>query len=196
MAMNCPTCRSDQLQQLNGLAGLGQVTTIAWDTVPHTDGATGKEVEWTCMDWVTWHKRLVTRWGRDEANRIFISWWEKIRGEVPWYVPFPYQDFCGYGSDFLNYFRSVGLTDHISFIAGIVAPIYSGATEIASGVEQVSTEVSQAAVQTTKAATGTAKTVKVLLPVVLIGSIGLIGWYAYKNYIRGKSRIKVKGQTI
>lgn len=96
--------------------------------------------EWDCINWVNWHKDLLKAYqdGRlakfdyakalAETNKVFAYHWEQSAGFSK-----KFWGKCGYEEGFFNYFRDIGYTDHISFIAGLTMPLLSGSQNIAEG---------------------------------------------------------------
>jgi hypothetical protein len=170
---------------------LGDPAVVKFNSTPTSD--------WTCDDWMIWHKQLVQafqngsfksgiKYPKDQAiglaNQVFIQWWKDV---VSW---FSYNySFCGYGSDFLNYFKSVGMTDHISAVAGTVTPIISSAPKVADSAAKVVENTAKAAENTTSVA-------KWLVPTIVVGGVALVGVYLYKNYAKGNKRVKVGPATV
>jgi hypothetical protein len=173
-------------QQMNGLGA------IVYNSTPTSD--------WSCGDWMVWHQELVKAFmgGKfasgikysqqdaiNNANKVFAQWWDKAASISD-------SNFCGYNSGFLEYFKSVGYTDHISYIAGILTPIFKGGTNASSAVQKTG----EAAENAADAAKNTTKTLQWLLPVGVVTVVALVGGYVYKNYIKGNSRVKVGPATV
>lgn len=157
--------------------------------------------DWECFQWVNWHKHLVKTYrdagyteeqAKQYAKSIFLTWWDKINtfwGSLNW---------CGYGSEFFNYFKSVGVTEHLSILAKVSAPIISATTNVAESAGNILTDAgkigenaSSAAGDVTKGAGNTAKVLKVLLPVTLVALAGGAAYYAYKHFLKGDEKIKL-----
>jgi hypothetical protein len=170
---------------------LGDPAMIKFNSKPTSD--------WTCDDWLIWHKMLVQafmngsfasriNYSKDEAiklaNQVFIQWWKDV---VSWYSS--NYSFCGYGSDFLTYFKSVGMTDHISALAATITPIVSTAPKVAESAAKTVENTAKAAENTTAVATW-------IVPVVVVGSVTLLSYFLYKNYAKGNRRVKVGPATI
>lgn len=112
------------------------VNHLAYNDTPTTN--------WTCEDWVVWHKDLLRAYqdGRlatftkekalEETNRVFAYHWKESAGFSK-----TFWGKCGYESGFFNYFKDIGYTDHISFLSGLVTPLLSGATSVTSGAGEV-----------------------------------------------------------
>ncbi|MCK9479762.1 MAG: hypothetical protein M0R40_09755 [Firmicutes bacterium] len=93
---------------------------------------------WSCEDWVVWHKDLLRAYqdGRlaeyskekalEETNRVFAHHWAESAGFSK-----KFWGYCGYRSGFYDYFKSIGYTDHISFIAGVLTPVIGGSSDVA-----------------------------------------------------------------
>lgn len=158
---------------------------ISYSTQPTT--------EWTCQEWMLWHQELVKafmggkfksgiKYTQGEAtrlsNQVFTEWWDKL---VDW---FSNKRMCGYESQFYNYFRSVGLDNVLSYIQALLVPTTQTVTSTIENVGKTVENISEGAA-------GTGKTLKWLLPLVLLGGVVFVGSYAYKNYIKGNEKIKV-----
>lgn len=173
--IGCPQCE-----------GLG---IIAYNDPPNKN--------WSCMDWIVWHKDMnaafqdgrLAKFSKEKAlsetNRVFAYHWS----EIPWNDSKKFFSKCSYESSFVNYFKSVGYTDHISFIGAIVGKTANAAVDIAEGA----TETAKAVVKTSS---NTAKTLNWLVPVTLVGAVGLVGYYFYKNYAKGNRRVKVGPASV
>lgn len=176
------------------LPALGNVVQpgIAFNTQPDTP------TKWGCADWMFWHQQLVKafmegkfasriNYPRSEAirlsNQVFMEWWKK---QVSFWDS---RYWCAYNTDFFNYFKSVGLTDHMSFIAGIVTPLIGGATEVSANTAQTAANI-------TETTSKTSNTLKYVLPILLVAAAAGTGYYVYKNYIKGNKRVKVKGVEV
>lgn len=153
------------------LSGLGA---IAWTDSPTSD--------WACADWMYWHQQLVKaslagsfpskiKYSQADAlknaNTIFLQWWKST-------ASFTKSNFCGYKSDWYAYFDSVGLGDE-------VLSYFQAAT---SGAVKLTETVTQTAQKVLDTASNTASVTKYLLPIALIGAVGLVGMYAYNHYVR------------
>ena len=118
---------------------------------------------WSCEDWKVRHQMMVKKYGRDRANSLFKSAWEKQSG---WDYHF---NFCKYNTDWVNYFASQGLD-----MRSILSTIFTGGTELLDNTLNT--------VNSTVEATGSlAKSAKFILPVALIGVLGIGGYILYKN---------------
>jgi hypothetical protein len=156
-----------------GLAGMG---------VAFSDTPTSK---WSCIQWMQWHQNLVKAFKEGRfasrikysdadairlSNQVFIEHWNRLK------TLFDKKDFCGYSSDFFNYFRAVGLSDILSFVQALVNPVVSTGIKVVEGGEKVVTNVVDTVSSTTNA-------LKWVVPVVLVVGIGGVSWWAYNNYI-------------
>ena len=177
--------------------GLGEVQSITFSTQPNSD--------WSCNDWMIWHKALVQAFvggkfasgikysqaeAYNQANKVFNQWWDKMNSF------FSSKIWCGYNSEFYNYFKSVGNTAVLSFIASLVNPLSNSVKTVANTTEKVTSSATQTVENVADTAKNTTETTKWVLPVLVVGAIGLVGTYLYKNYIKGNSRVKVVGQEI
>lgn len=149
------------------------------DSLEYTDTPSP---DWSCEDWVAWHKDLLAAYqdGRlasydyekalTETNRVFAYHWKESAGFSK-----QFWGSCGYRSGFYNYFRSVGYTDHISFLAALFSGAGDTVSEIAGGAADV-------AKQTAQATTGTLGTVRKFLPLLLL-AVGVILVIALKTKV-------------
>lgn len=77
------------------------MATITADSVPDYD-AWGPDDYWSCSDWIQWHRELVKRYGKEQANVIWISAADKTSFGG-------HEEFCRYDSSFANYFKQNGI---------------------------------------------------------------------------------------
>jgi hypothetical protein len=160
----------------------GGLGAIAWTNTPSSN--------WTCTDWLYWHQALVAA-GKNgsfpshkkyddaaalqNANAIFLEWWKST-------ATFSQSNFCGYKSDWFNYFQNVGLGDELlSYFQAIFTPVASGAAK----VTQTATDTIESVAS---AVSNTASVSKYVLPVVLIAGVGLAGLFVYNNYVKVPKR--------
>lgn len=168
-------------QQQSGLRG-----TITFNTAPTSD--------WECQDWKFWHEELVKafmagafksriKYSQPDAvrlaNQVFVTWWNKLVGS------FSSKNFCGYESQWFNYFRSVGLESILSWFQGIFIPVATSAVKVTESATEAISNIADAAKNTTK-------TAKWLIPTILILATVGVGAYTYKNYIRGNEKVKLR----
>ncbi len=170
-----------------GLSGPGStILDISADTMPVS--------EWGCVEWMTWHKRLVVKHGTELANEIFQSEWDK-QGIFD-----PELNFCRYNNDFVNYFLSKGL-DVRSFISAI----FTNVTEVVAGgtddIRETVEEVGGALVTTgdviSDVATGaenTSSALKWLLPVGLGITVVVGGIVLHRNASLILPKLKLKAK--
>lgn len=143
--------------QIESMMGLGMGFTISADSVPDSPES------WNCADWKVWHEALVQRFGRDQANQIWLREWEDQS-------TFSYNaNWCKYNSDWVNYFDSQGLD-----MRSIVSALFTGGGEIVDNV----LDVGNTAVSTVG---NTLDVGKYIVPAALVVGIGLVGFIVYKN---------------
>lgn len=158
--------------------GLGATSTVpTFRDTPTSD--------WDCSLWVIWHKSLVAAFQAgafasglkytqakaiENANNVFTIHWNKT-------ASFRNSNFCGYNSTFFTYFKTVGLTDILSYFQAIITPTAKAATEVvSSGAKSV--ENVAAAVENTSDLT------KWLVPgIALTVSVALL-FFGYQNYLK------------
>lgn len=172
----------------------------------------GKEVPWECADWVVFHKGLV-QWFREgrfaskikyseadaikNANQIVTQHWERNATFTS------SLRLCGYGSAFYAYFVSVGLGPVVTNILQKIANVGTKITETtldttvkvvdSAGNSLVNVVDSAGNVVNNVVDTvgGVAGMAKYVVPVIIGGVVILVGAYAYKNFIKGDSRISI-----
>lgn len=168
-----PTLQTSIAPVQIGLSGLG----VEFSNTPTS--------KWSCIQWMQWHQNLVKAFKEGRfasrikysdadairlSNEVFIVHWNRLK------TLFDKKDFCGYGSDFFNYFRAVGLSDILSFVQALVNPVVSTGIKVVEGGEKVVTNV----VDTVSSTTGALKWV---VPTVLVIGIGGVAWWGYNQYI-------------
>lgn len=174
-----------------GLGSYGKQ--IEWNTEPVINNYPwNRDGYWDCNDWMTWHKKIAAKYGVARANEVFIIWWNK-------------QGFAAYGQDcmyvnktFRDYFKSVGLSidGMATYVMAPVDLIYNTQQTVADTANQVVDDAGNIITNTTGAASSTTGVLKGIIPVAVgLAAVG-VGFYIYKHYIKGNSRIKARGATI
>ncbi|MCW5910944.1 MAG: hypothetical protein KIT62_07715 [Cyclobacteriaceae bacterium] len=149
--------------------------------------------DWDCAQWMIWHKDLVKafmagafasniKYTQDKAienaNNVFIVHWNKS-------ASFMNSNFCGYKSDFFNYFKSVGLGDILSYFQAVFTPTATATTEVVSSGAKAATNVAQSAGQAVenvaKGIENTSSVTKWLLPAVAVTLVAGIGYLFFTN---------------
>lgn len=122
---------------------------------------------WGCNDWLTWHKAMYSKYGKDAANQKFLTYWNDLA------TGSSAIDCRSFSTSFRNYFRSVGLLDQLYSGLGIVAKPLGTATDVATNVEEGISSAS--------------KVFRVMLPLalILIAIIAIV-------YLRSKSKSIMK----
>lgn len=89
---------------------------------------------WTAQDWLTWHRALKAAYGLEEANRIFVTAWQRQGiGAGP-------LDARSFDTSFREYARANGFLDGLYWGLGSLARPIGTTTDIGSAVtEGVST---------------------------------------------------------
>lgn len=140
--------------------------TITADSVPDLD-EWGWDDYWKINDWITWHKAMKKKYGKDYANTKFLQWWGKqTTGANP-------LDARSFNSDFRKYAKDNGFLNALYADAPIIQPIGAG-TDIISGASDVVSNVGETVVSASKV-------VKILVPVLLVAGFFLLIMYAYKQ---------------
>lgn len=157
------------------IAGLDQthvgatVFNITADSEPVLDGW-GWADYWSCNDWIYWHKLNVQKYGKEEANRKFLQWWEKQDGTSG-----PY-NWCKYDSDITAYLKSQGLN---------IGWWFSNAANTATDTVEKTADSAGSVVQSVgSGASGLAKLVKYAAPVAGALLLAGLAYYSYKKYLK------------
>lgn len=171
---------------VNGLGSYGKQ--INWDTQPVINTYPyNRDGYWDCNDWMTWHKKVAEKYGVSRANEVFLIWWNK-------------QSFYNYAMDcmllnktFRDYFNSVGLPlDNLAnYIAKPFDFVLNTQDTVLTSGENVIKSGASAAEDLAQGAASTANVAKYAVP-LLVGGLALgVGYYVYKNYLKGNKKVKV-----
>lgn len=106
---------------------------------------------WSCRDWITWHKRMKEKYGKQEANDRFLQAWDD-QNFFEWN-----KSFCKYGDEFVEYFDKQGL-DPGNFVSKITRNAVDAGVNITEGAKSVSSGLTDLSLN------------KVLLVAVLAGT--------------------------
>lgn len=192
--LGCPDCGNTCGQQMNGL---GALSVISFTSNPTSS--------WSCNDWVTWHQELVKAFEQGKfqsgikynhadalanAKKVFLVWWDKTISMWSWKTT------CGYNTDFYNYFKSVGISENITFIASLTSPIANGIKNLSTSTGNVITSTGQTVESATNAAANTASTLKWLVPTIVVSLVVGLGYYGYTHYIKGNEKIKIPKPSL
>ena len=161
----------------NGGSQLGTLQITANDTPDLS--------EWSCNDYVTWHKRLTEAHGLESANEIAQQFWDKI----PWYR-LDWTQGCYANCNFYNHFRSAG-GGWASLLPSTFCTLDSAGGKLVDSAGNIVGDIGEAGENLAKGAANTGKTLSWLVPALGVGAAALVGTYLYKNYIKGNKQIKV-----
>jgi hypothetical protein len=165
----------------------------------------GKEVVWECSDWLSFHKGVVrffeegrfasrVKLSKKDAiaktNDVFMQHWERNAGI------WSSLRLCGYGSEFYNYFKSVGLTGVTNIVQNVFQTASSVVQTTTNAIDKTTASAGNAIVNTTDTISNTAKLAKYVVPIALGSAVVFVGAYVYKNYVKGNSRVRVGGAKI
>lgn len=123
---------------------------------------------WGCNDWITWHKAMMNKYGRDRANNTFLKHWDNLA------TGSSAIDCRSFNTAFRDYTKKVGLYDALYSGLGIIAKPIGVTTDVISGAGDVIGGVA-------KGAGNAGKTLKVILPVILIAIAAMFIMVAYKK---------------
>ena len=128
---------------------------------------------WGCPEWITWHQKLKQRHGLVKANQVWLQAWSK---QGSWEHAF---NWCKYNSSFTSYFKKQGIeTGHL--LSKVLVSAENVVENVADSVDHLS-----------KGVVNVSKTLKTIAPLALGTVILGLGYYGYKHYIKGNSKIKI-----
>lgn len=100
------------------------------DSVPNTSFF---DSNWTCQQWIDWHKANVVKYGAPKANQKFVQYASEVSGWAS-------DHFCPYESSFAAYFQDQGIN-----FDNPLASLYVTGTDVATNVESGLTTTSEIA---------------------------------------------------
>lgn len=133
---------------------------ITAESVPDYDDW-GWDNYWTCNDWVEWHKALKKKFGKEKADSVWISAWDKqdmFEHNMNW---------CKYDSGFAHYMSSENLP-----VGHLLSDVIVGAGDVGGNLID--------------AAAGTSKVLKIIIPVAIVLASGIFLYWGYKTFVKGK----------
>lgn len=162
--------------------------TITADSKPLYD-TFGWADYWQCADWINWHKALVAKYGVDSANKTWAdAWLDGVstagggRGVAPGSnavfdsVPLDCRTFNSGFRDYIKKYKALNDAVYSGIGGTIVKPI-GAAVDI---VGNASNAVSNAG----STAENVTKTLKVVVPVVIVLAVAGGMWWAYNKYVK------------
>lgn len=190
---------------MNRLAGYGKVINFNTSPVINTY-VYDRDGYWNCNDWMVWHQKLVEAFklgkfaskikyspadALKKSNEVFMIWW----GKQSWYNYA--EDQCVLlNQTFRKYFKDVAKLNLDAAYTAAAAP-FDAVTRIIEGAGNSVENIVALAENATAAAANTGKTLKWVLPALLVvGGVGL-SVFAYYKFIKpvrqpGLGRIKRK----
>lgn len=204
------TCGQKPVSSVNGMRGLGAYgKIIAYNTEPQINNVPGidRDGYFNCADWMSWHGKLVDAFKGGKfasgikyapadaiakANEVFLTWWNKQNA-------ISYTNVCYSGNTaFRTWWQASGLP--VQSFQNIFTRTYDLVTDTQKKVYDTAGNLVDSAGNTITQAGKTASTLatvlKWVLPATVVGVVGLVGFYLYKNYAKGNARVKVGTQTI
>ena len=151
-----------------GLAG-----PVTADSEPDYDGW-GPDSYWTCGDWLNWYLANRKRYGREAAKRKFVPAWERNG-------PLSAAEKCPYDTVMVDTLLRDGI-DIRTWVSAVVNPVVGGGAKLAEGAETVVKDTAR-----------TAKMLGYAVPVLVTGTVAAVGYYVWKNYLKGDRRVSAYG---
>lgn len=94
---------------------------------------------WECNDWITWHKAMIKKYGKEKADQTFLYHWNKL-GFIT-----STADCRSFNTAFRTYMKQQGLLDQLyKGLAVIAKPFGVGTdvvTSVGSGLSSVGTVI-------------------------------------------------------
>lgn len=140
------------------------------DATPDIDNW-GIDQYWTPTDWMTWYKAMVAKYGSDAAGIKFKTSWEALSSFGIEKMPGGYI----YGSDFINFFLSVGI-DLRTMTSAVFTTVQNVENAASSAITNVADSLGDAASSVVKGAgdiiDGIPSTVKwITIAAIVVGII-------------------------
>ena len=138
---------------------------VIWSSAPVFDKWGIQASYWGCYEWQKWHSELKRHFGKKTADETWLYAWDlQTMGASP-------LDCRSFNSDFKKFLRREGIADEAG---NIISHIIGGSASIISGLG--------------KAAIFTAGSLKIVIPVLLIGLTAGAIIYVYRS-AKGKETI-------
>lgn len=126
---------------------------------------------WTCADLIQWHKLMVTKYGKIEANLRFLRSWDN---DTPFICE--QADCRSFDSNFRSYMGNVGLLPSLYSGIGILAKPFGFITDSASTASDT--------------VLSTLKVIKYVIPVLIIGTaIGILVYVGKRVKLAWKKKL-------
>ena len=153
--------------------------TITADSVPVLDGW-GWADYWLITDWMQWHKLVKAKYGLSEANKRFLSAWEKQESDAnPVSARTTNENFRTYARE-NGFFDGLYNTGALALIAkpfGWITDLFTTADHVEGNAASI--------IDNAGAGLGTSgKIIKYALPVITVGAAMGILYYGYKTFIK------------
>lgn len=125
--------------------------------------------DWDCGMWKLYYQKMKAAKGKQYA----IDTLEIDSGRVGMFADLQW---CKGDCDFINYFKSEGVPT-----GNFITDLYCGTGEVISTVTGAVVDVAQGAGAVAKGASNTAKTLGLILPIIVLGGGGLVLYRYYKH---------------
>ena len=138
---------------------------ITADSIPNHDGW-GPDTYWSCLDWIDWHKALVAKYGKEKADKIWVTHYD----QSSWGA---HEINCStYNDEFKTYVKKQGLDKKSSILTRVYRA--EGAVDnVGAPIRDVGGAIGN-----------TAKVLKYAIPALVTASaIGII-IYGYNKYLK------------
>jgi len=147
---------------------------VTADSVPVLDGW-GWADYWPVETWVEWHRCMKAKFGKDQANKTFLKYWNEQDSSAN---PFNQRNF---NTSFRQYARENGFFDDLFTGAGFISKPLGWITDLFTTVDHVEGK-GTGAIQDTAAGIGTTgKILKYALPAAAIIILIMGAFYLYNK---------------
>ena len=142
---------------------------ITENSIPDLDDW-GWDSFWNCQDWIDWHKIMKQKKGKATADNNVMVWWNKQTTGASTL------DCRSFNSAFRDYFGKEKLLDPMYGSVAWIKPIGAAVDVIGSASDVVSNAGDTAANIT--------KTLKVVIPIVIVLGIGTAMYVGYNKFVK------------
>lgn len=126
---------------------------------------------WGCGDWMTWHKAMKAKYGKEHADGTFLLNWDDLA------TGSSAIDCRSFNTAFRNYMRQEKLLDALYSGVGFIAKPLGVGTDVLSSAGNTVSNVA-------KGIEGASKVAKIVVPAMLIGTLVVGGLWAYKKFLK------------
>lgn len=123
------------------------------------------ETYWDCSDWITWHKELIKKYGKEQADNVWAKEYDNSS-----YAS--HETICSTGN---QAFKDYAISNGLNKKSTILTKIYRAENvidNIGAPIRDIGSTVRS-----------TTQVLKIAIPILLIATTVGLMWYGYKHYI-------------